>query len=221
MATPTPHFSKALIANSYDKMASVYLEWTSKYPSPREEYTQKLLASLPRSSNLKVLELGCGAGVPGTKLLLEHGCQVVANDISAEQLKLARQNLGSADGMLELSQKDMMELDFEGGSLDAVVAFYSIIHLPRTEQKDLLGRLQKWLKPGGHILINLGTRDMDEGLAHDWLGEGMYWSGFDTKSNESMVSEAGFEILQSKVIDQREEEDKVIPFLWILGKKGA
>lgn len=219
MAANTPHFSKALIEKSYDKMASHYLDWTSKYPSPREEYTQKLLALISNSDNLRVLELGCGAGVPGTKLLLEHGCQVVANDISSEQLKLAKQNLEIFNDKLELSQSDMMQLDFTEASLDAVVAFYSVIHLPRDEQKIILGRMQQWLKVGGHVLINLGTKDMAEGVTDNWLGEGMYWSGFDTKSNEAMITDAGFEILESKVIDQREEEDKVIPFLWILAKK--
>ena len=219
MAESTPHYSKALIEKSYDKMASFYLEWTSKYPSPREEYTQKLLSLLPGTDDQRILELGCGAGIPGTRLLLEHGCRVVGNDISSEQLKLAKQNLETFHEKLELSQKDMMELEFAEGSLDAVVAFYSLIHLPRDEQKVILGRMQRWLKNGGHILINLGTKDVADGAADNWLGEGMYWSGFDTKSNEAMVSEAGFEVLESKVIDQREEEDKVVPFLWILARK--
>jgi SAM-dependent methyltransferase len=220
MALPTSHFSKALIEKSYDKVALRYLDWTSQYPSPREQYLRKLLALLPERGDSRVLELGCGAGIPCTKLLIEHGCEVVANDISSEQLGLVRQNLGSSDGKLDLIKGDMMELEFRPGSFDAVVAFYSIIHLPRTEQNILLSRMQGWLKHGGHILINLGTTDVAEDFREAWLGEGMYWSGFDTEGNKNMVLGAGFEILEGEVISQREEEDKVVPFLWVLGKKG-
>jgi ubiquinone/menaquinone biosynthesis C-methylase UbiE len=219
MANPTSHFSKALIEKSYDKMASRYNDWTAQISSPREQYLDKLLTLLPKVDNPRLLELGCGAGLPCTKLLLEHGCMVTANDISSEQLRLAKENLGSGDGRLELSQQDMMELDFPKGSLDAVVAFYSIIHLPRTEQAILLTRMSGWVKAGGHILMNLGTKDMADNVNGDWLGEGMYWSGFDTEGNKKMILGAGFEILLDEVVEDREEEDKIVPFVWILAKK--
>ena len=52
-----------------------------------------------------------------------------------------------------------MSLDFEGESFLAVVAFYSVIHLPRDEQKDILGKIRNWLADDGYLLLNLGTRD--------------------------------------------------------------
>jgi ubiquinone/menaquinone biosynthesis C-methylase UbiE len=219
MANTTSHFSKFLVEKSYDRMASRYNEWTAKIESPCEQCLDKLSALIPKVDNPGVLERGCGAGIPCTKRLLEHGCTVTANDISSEQLRLAKQNLGSGYGRLELSRRDMMELDFPNGSLDAVVAFYSIIHLPRIEQVTLLTRMQEWLKSGGHILINLRTKDMADNVDANWLGDGMYWSRVDTEGNKKMVLGAGFKILVDEVIEDKEEEDKIVPFVWIFVKK--
>jgi ubiquinone/menaquinone biosynthesis C-methylase UbiE len=47
-------------------------------------------------------------------------------DISAAQLALARQHVPNAT----LIQADMMALAFPPASFDAIVALYSLIHLP-------------------------------------------------------------------------------------------
>ncbi|KAJ7696771.1 hypothetical protein B0H17DRAFT_1053002, partial [Mycena rosella] len=41
-------------------------------------------------------ELGCGAGVPCTQVLVEHGLNVTGNDISAAQIALAREHVPKA-----------------------------------------------------------------------------------------------------------------------------
>lgn len=52
-----------------------------------------------------------------------------------------------------------MSLEFEKGRFGAVVAFYSVIHLPREEQGVMLRRIWGWLEDGGYLLMNLGARD--------------------------------------------------------------
>lgn len=51
-----------------------------------------------------------------------------------------------------------------------------------------------------------------------WLGEKMYWSGFDKATNVGMVIEAGFDIVEEETT-QEEEDGTIVPFLWILAKK--
>ena len=127
---------KTLVEQAYDQMASNYLDWTSKHSPIRNKHLQKLLDRLPKHS--KVLELGCGAGVPCTQILTQHA-QVTANDILKDQIALAKQRVPEA----ELIQGDMMALKFAPDAFHAVVAFYSIIHLPRTEQEVLIRRLSE------------------------------------------------------------------------------
>jgi len=71
---------KRLVEAGYDKIAPAYLEWATKTPTTRIEEIQKLIALLPASRATKVLELGCGAGVPATQLLAKH-FTVTGNDM--------------------------------------------------------------------------------------------------------------------------------------------
>jgi cyclopropane fatty-acyl-phospholipid synthase-like methyltransferase len=188
---------KQLVQKGYDQIALRYLEWG--VPSPaRMGYLQKVGERLPEGA--EVLELGCGAGVPCTQLLAERA-HVTGVDISAAQIDLARRHVPTAT----LMRADMMSLTFAARSFDAVVAFYSVIHLPRTEQSVLLDRVAEWLRPGGHLLLNLGTYDTPGSVEPHWLGAEMYWSGFDTEGNREMVRAAGFTLLEAEVLDDDED----------------
>jgi len=143
---------KLLVEQGYDQIAPRYLEWAISHSSPRLKYLHKLLELLPEKSN--VLELGCGAGVPCTQLLAQSH-HVIGNDISAAQIELAKKHIPNA----EFVKGDMMDLEFAKGEVGAVVAFYSIIHLPREEQGLLLKRIWGWLDDDGLLLLNLGARD--------------------------------------------------------------
>jgi len=206
-----PDSPKKLVERGYDKIASQYLEWTTSQPSSRPKYLQVLLEHLPNQS--RVLELGCGAGVPGTQILDAHH-KVIANDISAAQIELAKKLVPGASFI----QGDMMSLDFPQRSFEAVVAFYSIIHLPREEQKILFTRIFEWLEDDGYFLTNLGTTDNSGVLNPDWLGSSMYWSSFDASTNKRIIQQAGFEVLQAEIVAE-EEDGKLVPFLWVLAKK--
>jgi SAM-dependent methyltransferase len=218
----TPHPSKGLVESTYDKIAVRYLEWTSSSPSPRLNYLTKLLFLLNQNhidgeEKPKVLELGCGSGVPSTKVLTES-CEVIGNDISSVSLDLAKSNVPGATFI----KGDMMDLEFEDRSLDAVLGFYSIIHLPREEQVVLMKRIWGWVKEGGYLLVNLGTKDSEESVQEDWLGGGggMYWSGFAVEGNLGMVRGAGWEVVESEVIVDDEGGGRKVEFLWVLARKG-
>ncbi|MBB1093362.1 class I SAM-dependent methyltransferase [Rhodopseudomonas palustris] len=45
----------------------------------------------------------------------------------------------------------MCGVTFEAGSFDAVGAFYSITHVPPTQQGPLVVNIARWLKPGGRL----------------------------------------------------------------------
>jgi ubiquinone/menaquinone biosynthesis C-methylase UbiE len=100
--------SKTLVEHGYDAIAPAYLAWSAPIPTTtRLHYLNKLLALLAPGAN--VLELGCGAGVPSTQALIEHGLNVTAVDISSAQVALAHQHVPQAT----LIHADMMSLSFE------------------------------------------------------------------------------------------------------------
>ena len=203
---------KHLVEKGYDQIAPRYLKWSTPSPA-RMGYLQKLLERLPPRA--QVLELGCGAGIPCTQILTQQA-QVTGIDISATQIELAKQHVPNA----VLWQADMMSLTFSPGTFDAIVAFYSIIHLPRAEQPILINRLSGWLRPGGYLLMNLGTANDPGSIEPDWLGTAMYWSSYDVQTNQEMIRRAGFTILETEILLDDEDEEPV-PFLWILAAADA
>jgi len=220
------HDIKAAVARTYDAIAPQYLAWTSKAHSTRITYLQKLLAEILPTTKAKVLELGCGAGVPVTQLLASHqNIQVTANDISEAQLALAAQNLPQT-AQVKLVKGDMMDLEFPDDEFDAVIGMYTVIHLPKDEQRVLAQRISRWLKKDGWLLVNFGAQENTGSVNKAWLGAKggeMFWSGWGVEGSCNLVKEAGLEVRLSEITHDVEDEEgkgeKIVPFLWILAKK--
>ncbi|KAK6223193.1 methyltransferase [Colletotrichum tabaci] len=219
-----PENVKARLKESYDIIAPAYNDWTAQHSSLRIEYLEKLmeklLAAKPLSGQMSlVLELGCGCGLPATeRLLLAPDVFVTANDLSSTQIALARENLARhGTDRVAFVEGDMMGLDFADASFDAIVAMYSIIHLPRDEQSDMIRRIAKWLKPGGLLLANFASENMPGLVMDKWLHDKgwMYWSGWGADETLSKVKDAGLEVILNDVV--QDEVDAT--FLWILAKK--
>lgn len=227
----SPADLKSRLKASYDAIAPRYNEWTIPHSTTRLRYLDQLLGRLPSASSsspstpVSVLELGCGCGVPVTqKLLSQPNFSVAANDFSSAQIALARASLlpdppGPAHGRLTLLEGDMLALDFEPATLDAVIGMYSIIHLPRAEQVEMLRKIVTWLKPGGWLLANFGAEESAGAESQNWLGEAkgwMFWSGWGSEGTVEKVREAGLEVVVQETVEDVVDEKL---FLWILARK--
>lgn len=238
----SPSDPKAIVKEGYDRLSSRYLEWKLSndnngdlnIPSSHQStFLQKMFSHLLDSTlrsgqsqgGAKVLDLGCGPGIPYTKTLLQHPiiAEVVANDISVSQIALAKTNLGDqARCRFQLIHGDMTGLEFPAETFDAIVAFYSMIHLPRVAQAPFLKQqVTYWLRPGGLLLLNLGVHDDPGSIEKKWLGrEGatMFWSSWDEHRNLEMIRQAGFKVLEAEVLED-DEDGRAVPFLWVLAEK--
>ena len=85
----------------------------------------------------RVLDLGCGAGIPATKLLADAGFTVTGVDISQVQVERARSLVPNA----EIVQADMAVWESPPARFDGIVSLYSIFHLPLDDQRQLIPRL--------------------------------------------------------------------------------
>lgn len=117
-----------------------------------------------------------------------------------------------------------MGMEFLDGSFDAVLAMYCIMHLPRDEQVTMIGRIARWLKPGGLFLCSFPGEDFETTVQDDWLENGawMYWSSWGKEGSLMKVRESGLEIILEKVIgDEGGEEEKTakVEFLWVVARK--
>jgi SAM-dependent methyltransferase len=211
-AAPTD--PKQTVGRGYDQIGERYLAWSALRPSAAR--LQALHWAEERiAAGAKVLELGCGAGIPMTAKIA-NGRQVTGVDISPEQIARARANVPNAEFLVA----DMATLDWPAATFDAVVAFYSLTHLPREELEPLLARINSWLRPGGLFVASFGVEDDPGGIEHDWLGVEMYFSHFSARTNRRLVIEAGFEIEIAEVLVEPEDRFDA-RFLWIVARKRA
>jgi SAM-dependent methyltransferase len=107
----------------------------------RQKWMGRLIEGLPASGG-RVLDLGCGAGIPVACDLTALGHAVVGVDGSAQQVVRARR-----ESRARCFSKQICAFDV--GSFDAVGACYSITHIPPAQQGPLIANIAAWLKPGG------------------------------------------------------------------------
>lgn len=205
-----------MVADGYDAIASRFAAWTLRNAAPAlQTYLDQLGAQLPERAS--VLDLGCGAGELATRILAQR-FRVTGVDISGNQLALARRGVPNA----VFIQADMTALALPPESFDAVVALYSITHVPRIEHAQLLAGIAGWLRAGGLLLATLGAGETPDVLEADWLGMGvpMFFSHFDADANRALVSQAGFELLRAEILVQH-EDGRPVRFLWVLARKAS
>jgi cyclopropane fatty-acyl-phospholipid synthase-like methyltransferase len=202
-----------LVRTGYDAIADDYLAWTARIENdPKVGYVEQLSARL--DDGARVLELGCGAGEPCTRMLAER-FEVTGVDISAEQLERARARIPN----VHFVQADLTTLELDPESYDAVVAIYVLNHVPRDLQGDLLRRVAGWLVPGGYFLASFGTADEAEWTG-DWLGTTMFFSSWETSTNRRLLRDAGFELLGDDLVTLREPPpDGDATFEWVLASR--
>jgi SAM-dependent methyltransferase len=203
---------KRVVADGYDAVAERYFEWSDASPSPtRLAWLDRALQRIPLGA--EVLDLGCGAGIPMTKALAA-GRRVTGVDLSARQLELARRNVPEATFI----HADMAGLDLPSVSLDAVVAFYSLTHLPQAELPGLLTSIHRWLRPGGVFLASMGAQEAADEIESDWLGVPMFFGHPGAKRNRALVRRTGFEIETTAVEAEPEDRHDAL-FLWVVARK--
>ncbi len=109
------------------------------------------IALLGDISGKRVLEVGCGTG-PITEWLVDRGAAVVACDVSATMLEIARSRVGDR---AELHQHDLAEpLTFlENASVDLVVA--SLVFHYLRDWVAPLRELHRVLRPTGSVVMSI------------------------------------------------------------------
>lgn len=164
------------------------------------EYHQWLDELIPLlSPGARVLELGCGCGIPVAKRL-SSAYQVTGVDISPVQIRRARELVPQGRFLLA----DMADLEFPLAHFGAIVSFYALIHVPLEEQPELFRKMGRWLTPGGYLMVTVGDTEWT-GTETDWLGvQGatMYWSHADAATYQSWLHETGFSIHWTRFIPE-------------------
>lgn len=193
---------RSIVQVGFDKVGSEY----SKMRSESDEEVQLLPDFMNRlPTGARVLDAGCGAGEPITRILSER-FKVVGVDISRKQIEAARKILPYC----EFVWQDMTTLTYPDEYFDGIISYYAIPHVPREEHKGLVDNFYRMLKEDGYVLLCFGTDDDPGTVIDGFFGVKMYWSSFDAGTNVEMLRESGFHVTWQKFIfDDLTEEQHI------------
>ncbi|MGW3012054.1 class I SAM-dependent DNA methyltransferase [Streptomyces sp. NPDC001219] len=179
-------------AEAFDAIGDRYDE-AFPYKKGQLAAAEWLIGALPARS--RVLDLGCGTGLPTARQLVEAGFEVVGVDLSRGMVDLAREYVSGAT----FHRLDMADLGPGGphdlGRFDAVVAFFSLLMLPRTEIPGTLRMVHDLLVPGGLFTLSMVEADVDY-FKIPFLGHLIRVSGYLREDLRQVVEEADLEVIE-------------------------
>jgi SAM-dependent methyltransferase len=126
-----------------------YLELERRHRGTPAEIRQRLEVYLPLlEGRREVVDLGCGRG-EALALFAEHGAHAIGVDESPEMVRRCREQgleavVGDALGFLARQ---------ESASLDAIVSFHVVEHLPAATLDRVVRAAWRALRPGGVLLL--------------------------------------------------------------------
>ncbi|MGW7209871.1 class I SAM-dependent DNA methyltransferase [Streptomyces sp. NPDC054837] len=152
-----------------------------------------LIGSL--SAGSRVLDLGCGTGIPTARQLAQGGLDVVGVDLSDRMVTLARRQVPTGT----FHRADIADLRPDGprdlGRFDAVAAFFSLLMLERAEIPLAVRTIHHLLVPGGLFALSMVEADVDD-FSIPFIGSTIRVSGYLRDELREVVEAEGFEIAE-------------------------
>jgi predicted TPR repeat methyltransferase len=148
-----------------------------------------LIAGLP--SRARVLDHGCGAGLPTARQLADAGLEVLGVDESERMLRLARERVPAA----RFEQRDLRDLDPALGTFDAATSFFALLMLPRADIPGVLTGIAARMREGGLLALGMVAGDLDA-VEIEFLGVPMAVTAYPAPELSAVVAAAGFDVLQ-------------------------
>ena len=138
---------------------------------------------LPKAS--QILDLACGTGDPIAAYFLARGHSVTGVDYAPTMIEIARKIYPDCKWCVA----DITELpDF--GQFDGILSWDGFFHLSMAQQRAALPEYAKRLKPGGSILLTVGTEAGEvTGKIDD---ETVYHASLSAAEYTKILKQAGF-----------------------------
>ncbi|MET9256369.1 class I SAM-dependent methyltransferase [Streptomyces sp. NPDC003717] len=172
----------------FDALGAAYERAFAGSPAHRRSLSWLLARLAPGS---RVLDVGSGTGRPTAETLAGAGHEVLGVDVSPVMVELAaRQVPGAA-----FRCADIREVPLADASYDAVCVYFSLLQLDRDEQAELVRRLARALRPGGHLVLATVPVDVD-GVDAVFMGQPVRVSSFAAPALAAVADGAGLEVLE-------------------------
>ena len=174
-----------------DKNLSTRINLHEKYSVNKQGFGVWIASHYAFQLGMRILELGCGNGSMWPEIIssLPSACELILSDFSQGMLDAARARVGEHDG-LSYQTINIMEIPYETGSMDMVIANMMLYHVPDIDKA--LAEVRRVLKPGGVFYC----ATYGENSIMTWLNN--VFSGFDIDihMNTAFTLQNGGEMLE-------------------------
>jgi trans-aconitate methyltransferase len=151
------------IKHTYDVVAEDYARSFADELAAKP-FDRGLLDAFSKEVTGPALDIGCGPAGHVTRYLADRGMTIGGVDISPRSIEIAK----ATHADLEFQVADMRALPQTAASLAGIVAFYSVIHLPRPELPAAFAEFHRVLRPGGTLLVAMHGGSGEVG-SDDWF----------------------------------------------------
>jgi SAM-dependent methyltransferase len=156
-------------------------------------YLDGLLSRLP-PGHRSVLDLGCGAGEPIARYLIDNGCGVTGVDAAPAMIDLCTARFPTMTWMVGDIRSLALGLRFA-----AIVAWDSFFHLAADAQRGMFPIFREHVAPRGVLLFTSGP-EHGEAIG-ELYGQPLYHSSLAADEYRCLLSRNGFDVVQHAVED--------------------
>ncbi len=137
----------------------------------------------------KVLDLGCGSGLPVAQHMVERGLRVTGIDASPKMIAFCRERLPEQEWILA----DMRQLAL-GRRFDGILAWDSYFHLDHDDQRRMLAILAHHASVGTVLMFNTGPQHGE--AVGEYRGDPVYHASLSPAEYGGLIARFGFHVLK-------------------------
>jgi SAM-dependent methyltransferase len=197
---------------AWDNLAETY---DDRQKSPISYTFNEFIGYLPEKS--RVLDLGCGTGIPYARYMVDNEFKVTGIDLSKEMIILASRNVPEA----RFLQISMTEIQFKD-EFNGACSSFSMLLLSPEMFLEAAKRIHNALISGGFFYLSLNeppnnSEDPDEDAYVNIMGQDMYSRAYTVEDVSTIFTGLGFtQVSFHREIQCSKEfgEEHVIEFIY-------
>jgi SAM-dependent methyltransferase len=155
-------------------------------------WLDQFLALLPPSPS--ILDIGCGAGEPISRYLIEQGCDVTGVDSSSAMIGVCTERFPDQNWIVSDMRTVSLDRRFDG-----ILAWDSFFHLCPDDQRQMFPIFRKHAQPKAALMFTSGHLHGEAiGTLH---GEPLYHGSLDGAEYRLLLQQNGFDVLKNIIED--------------------